>query len=303
VKVVRTIAELQEQARHWKAQGYPVALVPTMGALHAGHVSLVHAARDRRPGELAPRVIVSIFVNPLQFGAGEDFARYPRSLGDDVEMLRAAGAHVVFNPSVDEMYPPGFDTRVTAGAVARPLEGTARPGHFDGVATVVARLLGAALADRAYFGQKDAQQLAVIKRMVADLAIPAEIIGGATVRELDGLAMSSRNRYLGHQDRHHALALVRALAEAQALHREGVSDVATIEAAMAEVLAAHPGVEPEYARVVDPHTFEVPVAGAPALAVVAARVGPARLIDNALLDHADVVSFRLAQPGTRAMAV
>lgn len=303
MKLIGTVTELQAQARRWKGEGHPVALVPTMGALHAGHVSLVHAARDARPREGAPRVVVSIFVNPLQFGAGEDFDSYPRSLQDDVEMLEAAGADAVFNPSVAEMYPPGFDTRVTAGAVSGPLEGAARPGHFDGVSTVVARLLGAAVADRAYFGQKDAQQLAVIRHMVADLAIPVQVLAGPTVREIDGLAMSSRNRYLGADDRRHALALVRALAEAQTQHMEGVDDIAEIECAMRAVLEEHRGVSAEYGCIVDPDTFLPPAAGRPRLAVIAARVGPARLIDNALLETADLVDFRLLNSDARAMAV
>ena len=303
MKLVTTVAELQAQAREWQAEGHPVALVPTMGALHAGHVSLVHAAREARPGEPAPRVIVSIFVNPLQFGEGEDFTRYPRSLEEDLEVLERAGADAVFNPSVAEVYPPGFDTMVTAGAVAAPLEGAARPGHFDGVVTAVTRLLGAANADRAFFGEKDAQQLAVVRRMVADLAIPVEIVPGPTVREIDGLAMSSRNRYLGVEDRAHALALVRALAEAQAMHQAGISDIPAIEDAMREVLEAHPGVRTEYARIVDPSTFEGPAAGRPRLAVIAARVGPARLIDNAALDAADLVALRPVHPDAQPMAV
>lgn len=303
MKLVSTVPDLQALARQWKDEGRPVSVVPTMGALHAGHVSLVHAARDTRRGELAPRVIVSIFVNPLQFGAGEDFERYPRSLDDDLEMLEAAGADAVFNPSVAEMYPPGFDTRVTAGAVAGPLEGSVRPGHFDGVVTVVARLLGAALADRAYFGQKDAQQLAVIRHMVADLAIPVEVLGEPTVREIDGLAMSSRNRFLGEEDRRHALALVRALAEAQGQNAEGVSDLKAIETAMCEILHAHPGVSAEYARIVDPDTFESPRAGRPRLAVIAARVGPTRLIDNAFLDSAELVGLRRVATDSQAMVV
>lgn len=303
MKLVATVAALQAQARDWKTEGHPVALVPTMGALHAGHVSLVHAAREARSGELTPRVIVSIFVNPLQFGAGEDFERYPRSLEEDLVLLEAAGADAVFNPSVAEVFPPEFDTRVTAGAVAAPLEGAARPGHFDGVVTAVARLLGAAIADRAFFGQKDAQQLAVIRRMVTDLAIPAEIVAGPTVREIDGLAMSSRNRYLSVDDRANALALVRALAEAQALHLGGISEIPYIEGAMREVLEAHSGVRVEYARIVDPDSFQTPAAGRPRLAVIAARVGPARLIDNAALDAADLVALRPSHPGAQAMAV
>jgi pantoate--beta-alanine ligase len=294
MKVIGTIGELQAQARRWKRDGHVVALVPTMGALHAGHLSLVRAARRKegREGERRPRVIVSIFVNPLQFGPNEDYARYPRTLGTDLMLLERAGVDVVFQPSVDEMYPPGFDTRVSAGAVGNPLEGQARPGHFDGVATVVARLLGAAIADRAYFGQKDAQQLAVIRRMVSDLAIPVEVVGCPTVREADGLAMSSRNRYLEGPNREHALALVSALAEVQALYREGVHGTSDLEAAMRRVLMTTPGVTVEYARIVDPATFEPPAAGGEGLALIAARVGPARLIDNAGLASGDVLSHR-----------
>lgn len=303
MKVITTVRELQEQSRRWKREGHSVALVPTMGALHAGHLSLVSAARrkDAREGERRPRVIVSIFVNPLQFGPSEDYSRYPRTLGNDLMLLERAGADAVFHPAVDEMYPPGFDTRVSAGAVGSPLEGKARPGHFDGVATAVARLLGAAVADRAYFGQKDAQQLAVIRRMVSDLAIPAEVIGCPTVREADGLAMSSRNRYLAGPDREHALALVGALAEAQALYREGGHSTSQLETAMRRVLESTPGVTVEYARIVDAATFEPPPAGGEGLALVAARVGPARLIDNAALANGDVLSHR--RPGLAARTV
>jgi len=230
MRVIERVAGLQEQSRQWKTGGHTVALVPTMGALHPGHLSLVRAAHAGGP---STRVVVSVFVNPLQFGAGEDFNLYPRQFGTDLAMLEAAGVDTVFHPSVDEMYPAGFDTRIIAGAVAAPLEGAARPGHFDGVVTAVARLLGAALADRAYFGEKDAQQLAVIRRMVTDLAIPVEIVGCPTVREDDGLAMSSRNGFLKGDHRRHALALVRALAEAQGLYQEGFHDVAVLEAANA----------------------------------------------------------------------
>jgi pantoate--beta-alanine ligase len=289
VRVIEKVASLQAQARRWKAEGHTVALVPTMGALHAGHLSLVRAARS---GGRSPKVIVSVFVNPLQFGKGEDFERYPRTLGTDLAMLEAAGVDAVFHPTVDEMYPAAFDTQVKAGAVAVPLEGEIRPGHFDGVATVVARLLGASMADRAYFGQKDAQQLAVIRRVVADLAIPVEIIGRPTVREADGLAMSSRNRYLEGEHRAQARALVQALAEAQSLYREGIHDTRLLERAMRRVLASHAGVKVEYARIVDPSTFEPPATEGRGLALIAARVGPARLIDNAALAATDVVRFR-----------
>lgn len=298
MKVIETIAQLQAQSRAWRAAGHPVALVPTMGALHAGHVSLVRAALE----EPRARVIVSIFVNPLQFGPAEDFSRYPRSFADDLAAVTRAGAHTVFRPSVDEMYPPGFETRVNVGAVANRLEGEARPGHFEGVATVVARLLGAAIPDRAYFGQKDAQQLTVIRRMVTDLAIPVEIVGRPTVREGDGLAMSSRNRYLGAGDRGRAPALVRALAEAQALYQDGIRTVTELETAMRQVLE-EAGLPPEYARVIDPDSFDTPVAGRPWLAVIAARVGPARLIDNAAVDAGNLLAFRPVHHSASAVAV
>lgn len=299
MRVITKVSALQAQARRWKSEGHTVALVPTMGALHAGHLSLVRAARTRGK---SPRVIVSVFVNPLQFGKGEDFARYPRTLGSDLAMLEGAGVDAVFHPSVDEMYPAGFDTHVHVGAVAMPLEGRARPGHFDGVATVVARLLGASIADRAYFGQKDAQQLAVIRRVVADLAIPVEIIGRPTVREADGLAMSSRNRYLEGEQRTHALALVRALAEAQSQYHEGIRDTRLLERAMRRVLATHPGITVEYARIVDPSTFEPPAIEGRGLALIAAQVGPARLIDNAALAATDVTRFRRVRRAVVAAA-
>ena len=298
MRLVETISDLQAQSRAWRAAGHPVALVPTMGALHAGHVSLVRSALEV-PGA---RVIVSIFVNPLQFGPSEDFAKYPRSLENDMAVVAQAGAQAAFHPSVEEMYPRDFETRVSAGAVAPPLEGAARPGHFDGVTTVVARLLGAAIPDRAYFGQKDAQQLAVISRMVADLAIPVEIVGRPTVREADGLAMSSRNRYLGAADRDRAPAMVRALAEAQALYQDGIRTPEALESAMLRVLV-EAGLQPEYARVVDPGTFEAPAAGRPWLAVLAARVGPTRLIDNAAVDAGNLLAFRQAHPSASALAV
>jgi len=298
VKVIETVAELQEQSRAWRAAGHSVALVPTMGALHAGHVSLVDAAR----AEPGAKVIVSVFVNPRQFAPTEDFSKYPRSFEADVAAVAAAGADAVFHPSVDEMYPPGFDTLVSVGAVAGPLEGAARPGHFEGVATVVARLFGAAIPDRAYFGQKDAQQLAVIRRMVQDLAIPVEVIGGPTVREADGLAMSSRNRYLDDAQRAAAPAMVRALAEAQALYQDGIRTPGALEGAMSRVLE-EAGLMPEYARVVDPDTFEDPAPGRPWLALIAARVGRARLIDNAAVDAGNLLGFRQTQDSARALAV
>jgi pantoate--beta-alanine ligase len=301
MKIVETVAELQQLSRTWHAQGQGVGFVPTMGALHAGHMSLVEAAG--KPGD---RVIASIFVNPLQFGAGEDLASYPRPFDTDRRMLESAGVDALFHPSVEEMYPVGADTRVNPGAVADTLEGASRPGHFAGVATVVARLLNAALPDRAYFGQKDAQQLAVIRALVHDLAFPAEVVACPTIRENDGLAMSSRNGYLDPGQRRAALALVRALARAQ---QAGPGEKAgRIEVDMTTELAAHAGVEVEYAAVVDPATFvrlhPDQVAGDASLALVAARVGRARLIDNTWVSGTDLAAYlaprvEIPSPATR----
>ncbi|MFN2463217.1 MAG: pantoate--beta-alanine ligase [Candidatus Dormibacteria bacterium] len=297
MNVIESISKLQAQSREWRAQGRPVALVPTMGALHPGHTSLVRSALHE-----GARVIVSIFVNPLQFGPEEDFSRYPRTFDADVRTIEAAGAHAVFHPGVGEMYPTGFTTRVSVGDLGHFLEGKARPGHFDGVVTVVARLLGAAIPDRAYFGQKDAQQLAVIRRMVRDLAIPVEIVGCPTVREQDGLAMSSRNRYLGTADRALALGLVRALAEAQALYQDGIRAIPAIEAAMWAVLRAH-RLSPDYATLVDPDTFGAPGPGRPWLAAIAAPVGPARLIDNAAVEDGNLLGYRQVEHFASGLAV
>jgi pantoate--beta-alanine ligase len=297
VKIVETVAELQQLSRAWRSEGRRVGFVPTMGALHAGHMSLVEAAS--RPGD---RVIASIFVNPLQFGAGEDLDSYPRPFERDRRLLRAAGVDVLFHPGVAEMYPSGADTRVSPGPVALPLEGKSRPGHFTGVATVVARLLNAALPDRAYFGQKDAQQLAVIRALVRDLAFPVAVVGCPTIREANGLAMSSRNGYLEPGQTDAALSLVRALAAAQRIGPRGRAG--QVEAAMAAVLQAQPGVKPEYAAVVDPETFARLEPGQPVgdsgLAVIAARVGRARLIDNALVSGKELARFQAPPLPTRS---
>lgn len=239
-----------------------VRLVPTMGALHAGHAALIDAA--------GPGAVVSVFVNPLQFGAGEDLDRYPRTLDADLELCRAHGAAVVWAPSVDDVYVGGRPVvTVSAGALGARYEGASRPGHFDGMLTVVAKLFGATRADAAYFGQKDAQQLALVRRMVADLDLTTRVEEVATVREPDGLALSSRNRYLSPDERTAALALSRAI-------RAG-----SIEAARA-VLADAAGVDVDYCDLVDPETFE-PVTDRPGRIVVAARVGTTRLLDNELV--------------------
>jgi pantoate--beta-alanine ligase len=297
MKIVESVAELQRVSRGWRQRGSGIGFVPTMGALHAGHMSLVEAAR--RPGD---RVIASIFVNPLQFGAGEDLASYPRPFEVDRRMLEAAGVDLLFHPSVEEMYPEGSETRVSPGAVALPLEGRSRPGHFAGVATVVTRLLNAALPDRAYFGQKDAQQLAVIRALVKDLAFPLEVVGCPTVREPDGLAMSSRNGYLAGDEHREALALVRSLARVQALVAAGEPRPAPLIDAMRAELARHPGIEVDYVAIVDPEDFTPAAEIEPSsLALVAARVGHARLIDNARATDTELLQY--LPRATRALAL
>ena len=253
-----------------------MGLVPTMGALHAGHLSLIE--RARRDDDV---VVVSVFVNPLQFGPGEDFEEYPRSLDRDVEACAAAGADVVFAPSADEMFPAPAATAVSVAGLCEVLEGAARPGHMDGVATVVAKLFGIVGECSAYFGEKDFQQLAVIRRMVADLSIDARVVGCPTVRTPDGLALSSRNAYLSPAERAQAPALRRALEAGAALVAAGETDPAAVEAAMASVIAACPLAEIDYAAAVDPNTLAAdgPLSGEVRL-VAAVRFGRARLIDN-----------------------
>ena len=281
MRVCRTVAELRSAVAEIRAGGRRLALVPTMGALHAGHLSLLRLAAAG-----GHAIAISIFVNPLQFGAGEDFQRYPRDEAADLALAEAEGAELAFVPGVSELYPEGFATTVAVGgpgAEAAGLEAAARPGHFAGVATVVAKLLLAVRPDRAVFGQKDAQQLAVIRRLVRDLHLDdMEVVVGATVREADGLAMSSRNAYLGPEDRAAATVLRRALDAAERLAAGGETDVRWIEAAALAAMEAEPRCAPEYAALVDPDRFErLERLDRPGLLCVAARVGPARLIDNA----------------------
>jgi pantoate--beta-alanine ligase len=278
-RTVPTIAELRTLLAGRRAAGASVALVPTMGALHDGHLALVRRAR-----ELADIVVVSIFVNPLQFGPGEDLDRYPRTFESDVATLTALGVDAVFAPSVDEMYPRGsVSTKVAAGPIGARYEGASRPGHFDGVLTVVAKLLGIAQPDVVLFGQKDAQQVFLVSRMVADLDMPVRIEAVPTVREPDGLALSSRNSYLDETQRRAALVLSESLRAADAAAGDGPSEL------LAEGVAAfgdHDGVSLDYLVVVDPDTF-LPVAEdfrGRALVLVAAVVGSTRLIDNAFVD-------------------
>lgn len=289
---VRTAGELRRAVAGWRAAdgtapdgtACTVGFVPTMGALHEGHLALV-----RRAGELADRVVASVFVNPTQFGPGEDFQSYPRKPERDADLLAGAGCDLLFLPEVETVYPPGDCTAVEVAGPALGLEGDHRPGHFRGVATVVTRLFHLVRPDLAVFGEKDAQQLAVIRRMVCDLHLPVEIVGHPTVREDDGLAMSSRNAYLGPEERRAATALYGALTAARAAVEEGERDANRVREAMRRVLAAEPLVEPEYAEVVDAESFRpVETIAGELVLPVAARVGRAnaggtRLIDNVRL--------------------
>ena len=262
---------MRDLARQWHRDGQTIGLVPTMGALHAGHMSLVERARAENT-----RLVVSIFVNPTQFGPGEDFERYPRPVHADLDLLREARVDAAYMPPVAEMYPPGASTRVTVHRVAEPLEGAARPGHFEGVATVVTKLFWATRADRAYFGQKDAQQVAVVKRLAADLDSGVDVVACPTVRDADGLAVSSRNGYLDPPERVAALSLNHALRAAAESYRVGQRDPARLRQAMLDVFAGEPLAQVDYAEVVDPGNFSSPGT----LALVAVRIGKTRLIDN-----------------------
>jgi pantoate--beta-alanine ligase len=275
--VARTRAELRDLLGPARARG-PVGFVPTMGALHEGHASLLREARQRAGG--GP-VVASIFVNPLQFGPSEDLDRYPRTLEADLDLCRREGVDVVLAPSVEEMYPGGRpQVMVSPGPVADLLEGRSRPGHFGGVLTVVAKLFGIVRPDVAVFGQKDYQQLVLVRRMALDLELGVDVVGAETVREPDGLALSSRNRYLDPEQRLQAAALHRALRSAQDSAEYG-AEVA-LQDARAELRRA-PGVDVDYLVVTDPQLGELPAAvppGTPARILVAARVGSTRLIDN-----------------------
>lgn len=271
------ISEVREVVRRWRGEGLTVGFVPTMGSLHPGHMSLLHAARFR-----ADRVIASVFVNPLQFGPGEDFERYPRTPDDDAGLLREEGCDVLFLPGVDEIYPKGREsaTRVSVKPLSEILEGAHRPGHFDGVATVVAKLFGIVQADVAIFGEKDYQQLAIIRRMVADLEMPVEVVSAPTVRSPDGLAMSSRNRYLSTQERATAPRIFATLkAAAERINAGERNYTALSEWGAAELRAA--GMQPDYFEVRDALTLLAPAPESRELVIlVAARLGRARLIDN-----------------------
>lgn len=276
MNVIRTVGEMRAAVGTARSDRANIAFVPTMGALHEGHLSLVDAARQR-----ASLVVMSVFVNPLQFGPGEDFDAYPRDESRDADLARDRGVELLFAPGLDEIHPPGRTTTVSVrGMVTSVLEGAIRPGHFDGVTTVLSSLFHIVEPHTAFFGQKDAQQLAVVCKMVHDLRFRLEVVACPTIRDADGLALSSRNAYLSDDERVSALSLNKALKEGAAVLRE-TDDVARAEEAMTRVLDV-PGVVLEYAKGVDPDTFESP-ARKPVLLVVAARVGRARLLDNMLV--------------------
>jgi len=280
VEVTRTVAGTLAACERARGEGRSVGLVPTMGALHAGHASLLRRARQERGF-----VAMSLFVNPLQFGDAADLAAYPRDEATDIELADGLGVDLVFAPGVDEMYPAGEpEATIDPGPLGDRLEGRSRPGHFRGVATVVAKLFHAVGPCAAYFGEKDAQQLAVVRRMAADLSFPVEIVACPTVREADGLAMSSRNVSLTPEQREAAGCLFLALSEGAELVRSGERDAAKVVAAMAREIGATPEARLDYAAVVDEATFgEVGRIEGPARALVAARFGEVRLIDNLLL--------------------
>ncbi|MBU4273666.1 MAG: pantoate--beta-alanine ligase [Planctomycetes bacterium] len=278
-KLVDTVARLREEIGAARRGGRTIGFVPTMGALHEGHLSLVRAARNE-----CDYTVVSIFVNPSQFGLSEDFARYPRTLEADLDLLAGCGADLAFVPAGEEVYRPGHDTWVEVGAAAEPLEGQCRPGHFRGVATAVLKLLNMVQPDAAYFGQKDYQQALVIRRMAADLDLPTAIRVRPIVREPDGLAMSSRNRYLTPAARQRAMVLWKSLQLAGELVEQGERDARTIAARMRGVIETAEDARIDYVALVDPETLQPveTIAGA-TLAALAVKIENTRLIDNCIL--------------------
>lgn len=279
MQTAHTVEEVRELVSKWKQQGLRIGFTPTMGYLHEGHESLMRAAVAD-----ADKLVVSIFVNPMQFGPGEDFERYPRDTEHDLAVCLRNKADLVFFPSVESMYPPGFHTSVEVESLTERLCGKSRPGHFKGVCTVVCKLFNIVSPDFAYFGQKDAQQLAVIRRMTADLNMPITIVGCPIVREADGLAKSSRNAYLNAEERRAALALSRSLALAEQAVRKGERQSAVIRDMLQAGLAGEALVRPDYIEIVDAGTLQpIERLEGEVLLALAAYVGKTRLIDNSLL--------------------
>lgn len=280
IRVVTTITEVRELVKQARSQGKRVGLVPTMGALHAGHISLVEAAKTR-----TDFIVVSVFVNPTQFGPNEDFGKYPRTLDADVAMCQKSGADVVFAPSAEEMYTTPQQTWVNVEKLTDCLCGAARPGHFRGVTTVCTKLFNIVLPDVAFFGQKDAQQTIVIKRMVADLNMPLEIVVCPIIREANGLAMSSRNRYLSDQQKQDAAAIYASLRKAEQMIKSGERNSAVIIAAMQEILRQSGSIATEYVHIVDSAALsDLQVIKGQVLIAIAAKIGTTRLIDNIMID-------------------
>jgi pantoate--beta-alanine ligase len=279
MRIIHDIQEMQAASRAALVQGLTIGFVPTMGALHEGHLSLVRLARSH-----ASLIVVSIFVNPLQFGPTEDFQQYPRTLASDCAKLQGEGVDIVFAPSAAEMYPPGATTLVHVEGLSDKLDGRSRPGHFRGVSTVVAKLFHIVQPACAVFGQKDAAQVAVLRRMVRDLNMGIELLVAPIVREADGLALSSRNAYLTPEQRRQGLVLQRALGQVEALAASGESCAAKLRAGALTVLASEPAAQLDYFEIVDPETLEpLEDVSRGALVAVAATFGTTRLIDNALL--------------------
>ncbi|MCC6127384.1 MAG: pantoate--beta-alanine ligase [Pirellulales bacterium] len=278
-RAIASLPELRAAIAALRRAGKRIGFVPTMGALHEGHLSLVRASKAE-----CAATAVSIYVNPRQFGPNEDFSKYPRTLEADLELLAGCGADLVFTPQDADVYPPGFASWVEVGAVAEPLEGQFRPGHFRGVATVVLKLFNLVQPDAAYFGRKDYQQAAVIRRMVADLHVPVEIRVCPTVREPDGLAMSSRNRYLSPSARQRALVLWKSLERAGEMVAEGERDAEKILREMRRIILAAEDARIDYVAIVDPDTLQpVETVQKSALAILAVKIENTRLIDNRML--------------------
>jgi len=283
MEVIESVALMQSKAEELRLSGSTIGIVPTMGFLHEGHLELMRVA-----GRLSEKVIVSIFVNPTQFGPQEDFERYPRDTQGDLAKVEAVPVDIVFMPSAAEMYPRGFQSKVSVGDLSRHLCGLSRPGHFDGVATVVCKLFNITKPHIAVFGQKDYQQLAVISRMVEDMAMDVDIVGVPTVREEDGLAMSSRNAYLSAEERRSALCLKKAMDRAGELYARGERDSSVLKSSMERLILEHPFTNIDYVSVCDPVTLDdLETLGDRFLIALAVKVGKTRLIDNRLVKKAN----------------
>ena len=279
MKVIETIAKMQKESDDLRMAGHIISLVPTMGFLHAGHLELMRVANGH-----SDKVFMSLFINPTQFGPSEDFEKYPRDTDGDLEKAREVGVDIVFMPTVEEMYPEGCQTTVNVKRITRHLCGRSRPGHFEGVTTVVAKLFNCTKPHLAVFGQKDYQQLTVISKMVMDLNMDIQIIGVPTVREFDGLAMSSRNSYLKPEERLSALCLKKSLDLADRMFHDGTIDASIIKEAVGSLIQNHPFTEIDYVSLCDPLTLEeIETLGEETLLALAVRVGKTRLIDNCLI--------------------